>query len=337
MKDILMPSPTTLHYTANANIVNGVYVPAIDGFNLADVSSVSELNALPAGVKGLVWLGDFNNGVDAAFINAVTPYINNPNLFGFYLADEPDPTGQWGTLFTVANLKAESDYIHAHVPGAKTFIAMMNMGSDTSPSYANTYNPANTGIDLYGLDPYPVRPEYPTGMNLSVIPAAVTAAEANGIPLSQIVPVFQAFGGGGYASWTMPTAAQVTAMLSAWAAVVPNPAFDMVYSWGSQNGDTSLNTSPSLQAVFAAHNALSSTGTTAPLAPSTPDLIAASDDGTSSTDNITSITKPTFTGTAEAGSTVTLFDGTAQIGTGAATGGAWSITASTLEIGRAHV
>ena len=47
----------------------------------------------------------------------------------------------------------------------------------------------------------------------------------------------------------------------------------------------------------------------------------------SSTDNITKVTTPTFTGTAEAGSTVTLYDGTAVIGTGIATGGKWTIAA----------
>src|SRR5207244_1206101 len=44
----------------------------------------------------------------------------------------------------------------------------------------------------------------------------------------------------------------------------------------------------------------------APSAPSIPDLIAASDTGSSPTDDITSMTTPTFSGTAEANSTVTL-------------------------------
>ena len=45
------------------------------------------------------------------------------------------------------------------------------------------------------------------------------------------------------------------------------------------------------------------------------------------------MTTPTFTGTAEAGSTVTLFDGTTQVGSAVATGGNWSITSSTLASG----
>ena len=59
-------------------------------------------------------------------------------------------------------------------------------------------------------------------------------------------------------------------------------------------------------------------------APSVPDLTAASDSGSSSTDNITKITTPTFTGTAEAGALVTLLEGaiygkpliSSEIGTG---------------------
>jgi hypothetical protein len=75
---------------------------------------------------------------------------------------------------------------------------------------------------------------------------------------------------------------------------------------------------------------------TAPNAPSTPDLDAASDSGSSSTDNKTSDTTPTITGTAEANSTVTLYDtnGTTSLGTATADGsGNWSITSSALTEG----
>jgi serralysin len=71
----------------------------------------------------------------------------------------------------------------------------------------------------------------------------------------------------------------------------------------------------------------------APAIPSVPDLTAASDSGRSSTDNITNAATPTFTGTAEPGSTVTLLDGTTVIGTGVATGGKWSVAAPTLANG----
>jgi len=158
------------------------------------VSSVGDLDALPGGVKGLVWLG-LCNGADSSFINTVQPFIGHPKLFGFYLMDEPDPTGQWAPLCTAAHLMAESDWIHAHVPGAKTFIVMMNFDTSTAPTYANTYNPGNSHIDLYGLDPYPCRTEV-GGCDYSMISSAVAAAMVAGIPLGSIVPVYQAFGGG---------------------------------------------------------------------------------------------------------------------------------------------
>jgi hypothetical protein len=76
---------------------------------------------------------------------------------------------------------------------------------------------------------------------------------------------------------------------------------------------------------------------TAPNAPSTPDLDAASDTGSSSTDNVTRNTTLTFSGTAEAGSTVNLFvDGT-QRASGVATGGAYSIAVSGVAAGTRSV
>ncbi len=76
--------------------------------------------------------------------------------------------------------------------------------------------------------------------------------------------------------------------------------------------------------------------TTAPGAPSTPDMTVGTDSGSSSTDNITNDTTPTFTGTAEVGSTVTLYDtdGTTSLGSATTDGsGNWSITSSALGAG----
>jgi len=246
---------TGLHYAPNHNFdSSGNYVPGQAGFNLADVSSVSGLTALPSGVKGLVWLG-LCDGADSKFIDAVRPFIGNPKLFGFYLVDEPDPTGTWNPLCPAANLMAESDWIHANVPGAKTFIVMMNMGTNESPTYAGTYNPANSHIDLYGLDPYPCRQGMNGSCDYSMITKAVAAAEASGVPRGGIVPCYQAFGGGNWGgNYAVPTSSQEEQILSTWAPLVPNPLFDYAYSWGSQNSDQALENAPDLQAVFSAHN-----------------------------------------------------------------------------------
>ena len=82
--------------------------------------------------------------------------------------------------------------------------------------------------------------------------------------------------------------------------------------------DVAGNTSAALSQAYVFDNST-------PAAPSAPDLITANDSGTSGTDNITSHTTPTFTGSAEADSTVTLYDsdGTTVLGTATATGGNW--------------
>lgn len=65
-----------------------------------------------------------------------------------------------------------------------------------------------------------------------------------------------------------------------------------------------------------------------------PDLLALSDTGASSTDNLTSATTPTFVGapgSGVAGDIVTLYEGSTALGTGTiAANGSWSVTASVL-------
>ena len=68
--------------------------------------------------------------------------------------------------------------------------------------------------------------------------------------------------------------------------------------------------------------------------PSTPDLDAASDSGSSSTDNNTDVATPTLTGTADGSpSPCTNTDGSTVLGTAIATGGLWSITSGELNQG----
>ena len=74
---------------------------------------------------------------------------------------------------------------------------------------------------------------------------------------------------------------------------------------------------------------------TAPDRPSRPDLAAGSDAGRFDNDNVTNITTPVFTGTAEAGSAISLLVGSTVIGSGTADGtGAWSIMTTALSEGK---
>ncbi|MEQ8862048.1 MAG: Ig-like domain-containing protein, partial [Thalassobaculum sp.] len=96
------------------------------------------------------------------------------------------------------------------------------------------------------------------------------------------------------------------------------------YSITTQATDTAGNAGP-------ASTALSLTvDTTAPATAGTPDLLAASDTGVSSTDNITSNNLPTFTGTSEASASVHILLGGTTVGTTTADGGGnWTYTFTT--------
>ena len=266
-------------------------------------------------------------GVTASFEAAVEPFIGSSQVYGFYLADEPSPSAA-----TAANLKAESDWIHANDPGAKTFIVEENSSGNLTPQYY--YTPANTDIDLFGLDPYPVQTNVPNNYDLNIIPLAVQSAESIGIPQQDLVPVYQAFGGGSYASYILPTAAQEQAILSEWGSVLPNPAFDYAYSWGSQDGDTALSQDPALQQVFAAHNnGGGATGGSAP--PAAPTIGDSSIQGgfvNAANDTATQ----TLSGTAGAGDTVRVYlngSTTPSYSTVANASGGWSAKIGALANG----
>jgi hypothetical protein len=251
------PSPsgpvTRWHFAPNNNFnLAGDYLPAVAGFNLADISSAQQLSLLPRGVKALVFLG-LCNGTDTTFLSAVRPFAGSTKVLGFYLMDDPDPT-----TCTSHHLRAESDWIHQHMPGTRTFVVLMNMSAPWSPSYTPSYAPSSTHVDLFGLDMYPCRTEV-SGCAYRYITRAVHAAVNAGVPIADIVPMYQAFGGGtwtdgGGGSFVLPTAAQEQQIIATWGALVPAPAFDYAYSWGRQRRDTALCTATELQAFFAKRN-----------------------------------------------------------------------------------
>ncbi len=70
-----------------------------------------------------------------------------------------------------------------------------------------------------------------------------------------------------------------------------------------------------------------------PATPGMPDLATASDTGTLNNDNVTLDTTPTLSGTAENGSTVTLYDGATLLGTVVAGAGGWTYTTGVLTQG----
>lgn len=247
--------PAVMHYAPNSNFdVRNRFLPSAVGFTLADVASRQALDLLPHGVRGLVYLG-MCSGADAAFQAAVLQFAADPRLFGFYLIDEPDPKS-----CAASNLAAESAFIHARLKGATVFVVLQNLSSSRDPSFLGGYTKQNTRIDLFGIATYPCRSEL-NGCDPGMIDSYVRAAVSAGIPTSDIVPVYQSFGGGSWVDdggghYVLPTAEEARMIICDWASLIPQPVFDYTYSWGSQRGDQALGTSPpELKAVFSAHNA----------------------------------------------------------------------------------
>ncbi|HET6875914.1 MAG TPA: hypothetical protein VFH38_00140 [Jatrophihabitans sp.] len=243
----------TLHYAANDYGRNARARLRRLGYRLADVSDASLLRSLPRDTRGMAYVG-MCGGNTKAFRATVNPYRHSKKLYGFYLVDEPAPRE-----CSTAHLRAESRYIHRHFAHARTFVLLQSLASSRHPRFYRGYNRAHTGVDLFGLDPYPCRSEV-HGCVYFIINRYVRAAKRAGFAQSRLVPVFQAFGGGrwtddGGGHWVLPTAPQARRLICRWGSLVPHPAFDYTYSWGTQNGDKALSTAPAgLRAVFAAHN-----------------------------------------------------------------------------------
>ena len=265
-----VPAGGPLHFIANV----GADVRAITalGFNLVDTGPSPEVvNALPAGVRALVWLGTLDNhdcanpGYSfAGFTAAVDRMTGNAKVFGYFLADEPHPAI---CPSAAADIRARADYIRAHDPGHRSFIVVLDGSNQCGGGYGCEFSalgPAATHVDLVGLDPYPCNTgNAASGCAYTKIDDWVHNAVKAGVPVATIVPVYQVFGQTCSASnyYRMPSGAELTTMLKHWAALTPHPAFDYAYGWGRQgsacptladaNGTAGL---PDLQSVVRAHN-----------------------------------------------------------------------------------
>jgi len=256
----------TRHFAANHNFdASGNFTPGAAGFDLADISKPDELVLLPDGVQALVWIGRCEGATDE-FKRAVAAFAGSPKIFGFYLMDDPDPTGRYARRCTAEGLRSESDWIHSVTPGARTFVMLMNMGTSRRPAFDGVYRPENSHLDLFGISPYPCRSEL-GGCDFGMIASYVAAAEAAGIPRTRMVPTYQTFGGGkwrddGGGRYQLPTVPHAHELLAHWGRLLQTPVFDYAYSWGRQRDDDALENAPELRRLMSIHNTRARPGMT---------------------------------------------------------------------------
>lgn len=241
-----------LHYATNTGYATK---PASVGFNLWDTGAdAGEVNALPAGQKALVWIGDSYGDCepvtvkDADFERVIDRLANNDKVWGWFIWDEPDLSRCKGLLDRITY---RADYIHTRSGGMqKAFV--MGGGGDGEPADSRLA-PNQSGLDYIGIDPYPCRTS--KSCDYAMIDRAVNGSLANGVPRGALVPTFQAFGqtcNTGPHDMRIPTSTEMRQIFARWDSLLPSPVFDYTYSWGVQQewSCPALSTVSSLQTTF---------------------------------------------------------------------------------------
>lgn len=213
---------------------------AANGWNLLDVGSKDSADALPAGTKGLVWLGDYAPNctweMSVADLTAeVTSAIGDAKVAGYFFSDEPDPNCPNVDI----EHKARSDLIHSLDPNKFTvMVADMNSGQDSLDQIPLWKGAA----DYIGLDPYPCRPG--EACRYSWIREVIAAADAAGL---RYWGVAQAFNDD---NWRWPTPAEEGRMLTMWALSKQRGYMTFAWTWN----DNDLTSQPALLRVLRLYN-----------------------------------------------------------------------------------
>jgi hypothetical protein len=211
------------------------------GYDYMDVSSKSVMDALPAGTKGVFWIGNGYNSAcswdlsDSQVSSIVSANVGDPKFSGIYaIADEPDLALCPGAP---AAFQSRTALIHNIDPNAKTE-AVIQWSSST-----NVYAAFTNSVDFEGADPYPCNVNNATtGCDYTALTNKVTQA-VNAVGASRLVPVFQLFGQScatGAPFYRLPTASELTKMLSIWDQLVPRSQrpYDASYLWDHSVADS---------------------------------------------------------------------------------------------------
>jgi len=212
------------------------------GFTLLDLGTSRQvLDSLPAGVKALVWLGDYDNTTctweqtDASIRSHLAAIAGHPAIGGYFLADEPH---RWDCPTAATDLAARNALVKSLDAGPPT-VAVIEPHSPGNP-----YAPYVGTVDVIGADRYPC--SYQNGCVYSKIDDAVALLEQAGVP--HYWGVIQAFSDSYY---RMPTADELHQEFDHWR--LSRMEGYLVFSW-VWNNDT-LENHPDLLQALAEENA----------------------------------------------------------------------------------
>jgi chitodextrinase len=245
------------------------------GATLIDVGSKSSADSLPAGLQGMVWLGDYDNTAcgwqvsDSSLSSTVTAAKGDPKVYGWFFSDEPNPVT---CPNAPAQHKARSDLIHSIDPNTKTFVVLDSNGfsGNLTPDAINQIPLWVGSADFIGLDPYPCLVN--KSCNYTFISNMIAKADATGVPY---VGVLQAFDGTAAGEqFRQPTASELQTMVNLWAA--SHEAGSAYFAWDWPAANWYLSAHPDLESVIQGfYTGSSSSDTTPPTPPGTPTVTGA--------------------------------------------------------------
>ena len=148
------------------------------GATAVDRGSYREyLDDLPPGIKGVVWLGNYDNTTcswqksDDWIRSHVSAVSGHPAIAAYYVADEPHV---WECSTAPDQVKKRSDLVKSLDPRNPTFVVI----EPHSPG--NPYSPYVGTADIIGVERYPC--SHKNGCVMSKIDDAVSLAEQAGVP-----------------------------------------------------------------------------------------------------------------------------------------------------------
>jgi Calcineurin-like phosphoesterase/Purple acid Phosphatase, N-terminal domain len=192
------------------------------GWNLLDVSSKAAADRLPAGTRGLVWVGDYDNKAcvwevpDSKLRNDAPAIAHDPKVAGFVISDEADP---YACPQAPAEHRSRTRLLHTLSPRKFTVMVM-----DSNSGRASvTQMPLWVGsADYIALDPYPCR-QGKRRCDFAWIQTIIKAADRARLHYWGVAQAFDD------SDWRWPTVGEERHMLAQWGA--SHESGYMTFSW----------------------------------------------------------------------------------------------------------
>ena len=277
------PTPSSASFVRGAygkdSSGTGFGLMAANGFNSVMTGPYRELvdPLAKQGLRGVVWLGNFQNGPkcafdrdDATIAKLVKPLAGDTAVLAYYLGDEPHVSE---CPAAPALFKRRTDLVHSLDPGSKTFTVIQA----SENGIAHDYGPWVGAVDIIGFDVYPCSRASAT-CDFGLIDSAIAAIKRAGITdYWAIVQDFQD------CYYRLPAAQEIATQFDHWRGSAMAGYF--VFSWNYQAVDpkcigVSLDRFPDNVAQLKVQNtrtfALSSapvSRSSPPAAPTNPSLI----------------------------------------------------------------